>query len=129
MENNSLVTRGDSFDVGQAQPQSNPNQGQPAQVIRRGGGQEDILIQALSNPSAFVDEMGLTDEQATNLRALVTGGGAALGAKYLSNAFGEPIAGALGALLGGYISKKVVKKAVRRRKNYLDNPNSFGGII
>ena len=123
------INGGDSFDTGSNYP-SVQGQRLPAQSPRRAPQQEDILIKALSNPSGFVEELGLSDEQAQNLRALVTGGGAALGVKYLGNAFGEPIAGALGALLGGYVSKKVVKKGgVRRRRNVLDEEERPGGIL
>ena len=126
---NELTQQGDSFDSTRL-PQVN----QPQQTRRRPAQQEDILIKAISNPASFMDELGLSDEQAKNLRCLVTGGGAALGVKYLGEAFGEPVAGALGALLGGYVSKKVIKRGgVKRKKNInlLDEETEErpGGII
>lgn len=124
VENLPAVRRGDSFDV------SEPQVGQTQQIqvpitVTRSGNQQDILINALSNPSDFINGLGLTDAQAKNLIALMTGGGAALSVKYLGDAFGEEIAGALGALLGAYGAKKVVKRG-RAKKTGIEE--LFNGL-
>jgi len=122
MDNESQLTRRDSFDIGTPEiPQSGQGQGQMSQPLR-----EDILIKAISNPDEVINSLGLNDEQCKNLQALITGGGAALGVKYLSNAFGIEIGGALGAILGGYVSRKIVKKSKKSTNRYF---NITEGII
>lgn len=132
-QNNStqIIRRGDSFDSA-----ISPSQGQQTQNIPvNPAGGEDILVQIMSNPEGFVNALGMTEEQAKNLRALLAGGATALSVKYLGDALSEPIAGAIGGLLGGYLSAKVVKKKKKEVVyNYgnrqLDRPGDqyFGGI-
>ncbi len=95
---NEIVKRGDSFDIGE-----------PGQH-NVGKQSEDILMSIVSNPSAFVETLGLTEAQAKNLASVITGSGSAFGYKYLSDAFGPEIAGAIGGFVGGYVAKKVVRK-------------------
>lgn len=130
-ENNQIVVRrNDSFDVEPTQP----GQGQTQQIPVRQNSSQDVLIQAMSNPTEFIESMGLSDQQAQNLRALLTGGGAALATKYLGDALSEPVAGALGAILGGIVSQKVVKKGRKKivytygNREVLREDQYFGGI-
>jgi hypothetical protein len=130
-QNTQIIRRGDSFDSA-----ISPSQGQQVQNVPvNPAGGEDILVQIMSNPEGFVNALGMTEEQAKNLRALLAGGATALSVKYLGDALSEPIAGAIGGLLGGYLSSKVVKKK-QRQVNYnygnrqMDRPENdyFGGI-
>ena len=88
--------RGDSFDIGQMTPQTQ----QPTQPE---------LIRILQNPNQLVNTLGLTPEQAENVRAIVTGAGAGVASKYLSQLIGERMAGAVGGFLGGFLSEKLLK--------------------
>lgn len=121
----SITRRGDSFDIGPSNQQGQQQDNGGQQIQRQQSG-EDILIKAISNPKDLVDSFGLSDEQVTNVRALVTGGGAALLTKYLGGALSEPVAGALGGLLGGWVSTKLVKRRKRSRDAFNDAFNNLG---
>ena len=90
-----LIRRGDSFDIGDTDSPVS---------------QEDILIKIVQNPSQLQEMLGLTEKQADNIRAALTGAGAGISSKFLSRAFGEEIAGAIGGFLGGHIARKIVKR-------------------
>lgn len=124
----SITRRGDSFDIAPSnqQGQQQGQQDNSGQQVQRQQSGEDILIKAISNPKDLVDSFGLSDEQVTNVRALVTGGGAALLTKYLGSALSEPVAGALGGLLGGWVSTKLVKRRKRSRDAFSDVFNNLG---
>ena len=67
------------------------------------------LEKLVANPEALKGLLGLTSAQAENVAAILTGGGAALSRKYLTQALGPALAGAIGGLLGGVISSKLLK--------------------
>ena len=90
-----LVRRGDSFDIGE---------------ITESPQEQDIFIKVMQNPQQLANMLGLDEKQAENLRAAITGAGAGLSSKFLANAFGDEIAGAVGGFLGGYIAKRVIGK-------------------
>lgn len=101
MESKELILRGDSFDIG-SYVASNPNIPQTQT--------EPEILRILQNPAQLTQMLSLTEEQASNISAIITGAGAGLSSKYLSKALGPEIAGALGGLLGGYVSGKIVGK-------------------
>ena len=71
---------------------------------------ENALANLISNPGAVSQMFNLNIEQSKNVKSLITGGAAALSHKYLSQMFGDELAGAIGGFLGGYISKRLVGK-------------------
>jgi len=83
--------RGDSFDIGSWET-----------------GETKDLMNLLSNPKSLVSSFNLTEKQSENVAAIITGGAAGLGRKYLSNYIGPELAGAVSGFLGAVISKKVV---------------------
>ena len=70
--------------------------------------QENALANIISNPGSLTNMFNLNAEQSKNVKSLITGGTAALSHKYLSQMFGDELAGAIGGFLGGYISKRLV---------------------
>ena len=86
--------RGDSFDIGEyTEPQ-----------------QQDMIVQIMQNPRQLADMLSITEEQAVNIRAAITGAGAGLSSKYLAKHFGDAVAGAFGGFVGGLISHKIFNK-------------------
>ena len=87
--------RGDSFDIGEfsESPQ-----------------ERDMIVRIMQNPRQLADMLNLDEKQADNLRAAITGAGAGLSSKFLANAFGDEIAGAVGGFLGGYIARRIIGK-------------------
>ena len=71
-------------------------------------GASAILQKLAQNPSAIKSILSLSEEQAVNVRALLAGGGAALGSKYLGNAIGDELAAAIGAIGGAYLAKHII---------------------
>ena len=92
--------RGDSFDIGQHDSQ--------AMVPH------DQVIRILQNPGQLAGLLNLTEEQAENIKGLITGAGAGLSSKYLANTFGDEIAGMIGGFIGGYVSRRVLGKKKRK---------------
>jgi hypothetical protein len=97
-----VVRRPDSFDTGHSSVES-------IQQNDRSATRPNGIASILSNPAA-IGSLGLTTKQAKNVRSLVTGAGAGLAHKYLSEAIGDELSGAVGAFLGAYLSKKVLGK-------------------
>ncbi len=91
-----IISRGDSFDIGNNI--NNPN----AQIT-----QNPEIIRVLQDPGALAALLGVSVAQAENIRAVLVGGGAALSTKYLSKHFGSAVAGALGGFISGMIADKV----------------------
>lgn len=90
------VSRGDSFDIGNDSTEvENPR---------------DIISTYLSNPQQLGQLFHLTDKQAENVSALITGGGSALTYKALSRYVGSELAGAIGGYLGGLVARKLIGK-------------------
>jgi len=90
-ESREVVKRGDSFDIGEV-----------------GQGQQEIISAVIQNPEKLAELLNLTEEQANNIRSLITGAGAGLSSKFLATALGEEIAGALGGFIGGFVAKRVI---------------------
>ena len=88
------VQRGDSFDIGREVTEP----------------KEPDVISVLQNPRALAGVLNITVKQAENLRATITGTGAGLASKFLSQYFGEEIAGAFGGLIGGYVSRRILPR-------------------
>ena len=93
-----VQNRGDGFDIG----------GETEYPVQQYDG--DQISKMLSNPQELANTLGLSRKQAQNVRSLITGGGAGLSSKYLSQFLGEEIAGALGGFVGGYVSRRLLKK-------------------
>lgn len=72
--------------------------------------QENAIANIIRNPAGLSKMFNLNVEQSKNVKSLITGGSAALSHKYLSQMFGDEIAGAIGGFLGGYISKRLIGK-------------------
>ena len=87
-----VQNRGDSFDIGESPSIREPQ-----------------IIEIIQNPEKLANMFGLTKEQVQNVRAAITGAGAGAASKFLSQYFGEEIAGAFGGFVGGMLSKKVFK--------------------
>ena len=68
------------------------------------------LLRLLEKPEQIRDSFNLNEEQAVNVRAIITGAGTGLSVKYLSKSIGTELSGVLGALLSAYISRKVFGK-------------------
>ena len=86
--------RGDSFDIGEYEsPQ-----------------ERDAIMRIMENPRQLAEMLNLNEKQAENLRATITGAGAGLSSKFLSQVFGDEIAGAVGGFLGGYIARRIIGK-------------------
>jgi len=99
LEKTGLVQRrGDSFDIGEYLPQNVPNVPQ------------DDVFRIIQNPEQLQDLLNINEEQAANIRAVITGAGAGLAHKYLSKPFGDAVAGGLGGLIGGIIASKLLRK-------------------
>lgn len=101
--NTTVVQRGDSFDIG------TPSGTHDVALAPEKG--EDIIIKALSNPGGLIESLNLTEAQKKNVQAVLAGAGAGLGLKFLSDALGEEISAAIGAVAGAYVAKKVIKRS------------------
>ena len=87
--------RGDSFDIGHDSHALVPH---------------DQIIRILQNPKQLADMLNLSEAQAENLKAAITGAGAGLSSKILSQHFGDEIAGMIGGFLGGYVAKRFIRR-------------------
>ena len=85
-----VIRRGDGFDIGTGQT----------------GGQDDI-IKIIQNPSQLANMLNLTEKQAANIRSLLVGAGTGGIHKLLSQQLGDEVAGAIGGLISGYVSRKI----------------------
>ena len=75
-----------------------------------GGGSGQVskaLESIMRNPRQLKSMFNLNEEQAVNVKSLVVGSGTAAAVKYLSNAIGTELSGAIGGFLSGYIAKKM----------------------
>ena len=88
-EERAIVKRGDSFDIGEV------------------SNQPEIISTIIQNPEKLTELLDLNAEQLNNIKSIITGAGAGLSSKFLSNALGDEIAGAVGGFIGGYISKRL----------------------
>jgi len=86
-----IVSRGDSFDIGSRE------------VMVR----EPEVIRIIQNPGQLAELLNIDMEQANNIKALITGGGAGMSAKYLSKYFGSSVSGAFGGFIAGIIADKI----------------------
>ena len=100
MVDRQLVRRNDSFDIGR----------QSIQPIEQSVEQQDILVNLLQNPQELMGALSLTEEQARNVSALISGAGAGAAYKYLSKHIGGELAAALGGFLGAVIARKIQGK-------------------
>ena len=66
------------------------------------------ILQLVQNPGMLREIFQLNPQQAENVQALLAGSGTALAVKLFSQHIGVELAGALGGLLGGYASRKVL---------------------
>ena len=87
--------RGDSFDIGELveSPQ-----------------ERDIIVRVLENPDRLAEMLNITETQAGNISAAITGAGAGLASKYLGKHFGNAVAGGFGGFLAGLIAEKMLGK-------------------
>ena len=87
--------RGDSFDIGEfsESPQ-----------------ERDMIVRIMQNPNQLRELLNITEEQADNISAAITGAGAGIAAKYLGKHFGGAVAGGFGGFLAGMIAEKIVGK-------------------
>ena len=88
---------GDDFDIGQFSGES-----------QFSGDPKDIITSLIANPRQLSNSFNLSSKQADNVAAIITGGVAGAGRKYLSRYIGAELAGAVSGFLGAFISKKVV---------------------
>lgn len=100
-EQHEIVRRGDSFEVG-SNIESPSGAGNPLKPT-------GMFMELLNNPSVLSKNLHLTQKQADNIASVLTGGGAAMGYKYLSKLFGPEIASAMGAALAAHVVKRLVK--------------------
>ena len=84
-----VIKRGDSFDIGE-------------QVV-----ESDKLIEIMQNPGQLANMLNLTEKQAANVRSLVVGAGAGGIHRLLSQQLGDEVAGMIGGLISGYISRRI----------------------
>ena len=87
--------RGDSFDIGETA--ETPTE-------------RDMIVRIMENPRQLAEMLNLDEKQADNVRAAITGAGAGLSSKFLSQTFGDEIAGAVGGFLGGWVAKRLIGK-------------------
>jgi len=73
------------------------------------GTASSAILQLAQNPGALRDLFQLNDQQASNVQALLTGSGAALAVKLFSKHLGVELSGAIGGLLGGHISRRIMQ--------------------
>ena len=65
------------------------------------------LMRLMENPSALGQQLNLSEEQALNVRSLISGMGSAAAVKYLSAHFGTELSAAFGGFAAAFISKKL----------------------
>ena len=87
--------RGDSFDIGD---------------ITEAPVEQDAIIRIMQNPGQLQDILNITESQAENISATITGVGSGLAAKYLGKHFGNAVAGGFGGFLAGLVAEKVMGK-------------------
>lgn len=90
-----IKRRGDSFDIGE---------------ITESPQEQDIIVRVLQNPRQLADMLNVTEEQANNISAVITGAGAGLASKYLGKHFGNAVAGGFGGFLAGLVAEKIMGK-------------------
>ena len=93
-------------------PQDRIKQLQDEVNFLRGGSSEDLsksLSTILGNPGALKQMFGLSDVQAKNVRAIISGSGSGLALKYLGDLLGEELAAGLGGFLSAYLAKRIVR--------------------
>jgi hypothetical protein len=71
------------------------------------GGISKVAALLANNPGAIKNKLNLTDEQTTNVKALVVGSGTAASVKWLSGAIGDELSAVLGAAASAYLAHKV----------------------
>ena len=96
MENRELQRRGDSFDIGEVGETSITD------------GRAPDIMSLIQNPQALISSFDLNQEQAQNVKSLITATGTGLGHKWLSKHIGDELAGALCGFASGYIAKKLI---------------------
>ncbi len=84
--------RGDSFDIGS---------------LTEAPQEQDMIVRIMQNPKQLSELLNISEEQAVNIKAVITGAGAGLSSKYLSKHFGDAVAGAFGGFVGGLIAQKL----------------------
>jgi len=72
----------------------------------RGSLTSKALMEFVQNPSALASMFSLTEGQAVNVRAAISGMGTAAAVKYLSKSFGTEIAAIIGAAASAYAARK-----------------------
>jgi hypothetical protein len=92
------AVRGDSFDVGQPQQ---------AQVL--GPKEQDQLDQLLQNPNQVARMLGITEQQARNVKSAIIGAGTGYIHNRLAPLFGDDIAAALGGYATSFITRKLIE--------------------
>ncbi len=95
-----IPQRGDSFDLGS-----------PGGAQSSGSGLSSMLSGFLSNPGALTNALGMTPEQAENVRGVLTAAGALAAHKMLAKYLGGTVAGAIGGGLAGFAADKVIKRS------------------
>ena len=98
------VLDSDGYEIG-----PDPDEPQPT-AIQRPPTPREIAADAITNPQRLQEKFELSDRQALNVASTINGVVCAASRKYLTKPFGGEIAGTIGGLLGGIISKKVVGK-------------------
>ena len=87
--------RGDSFDIGEF--------AEPSQ-------EQDLIVRIMQDPSQLQNLLNITEGQAENITAAITGAGAGLASKYLGKHFGNAVAGGFGGFLAGLVAEKIMGK-------------------
>jgi len=87
-----------------------PDQVLSAEEVKLLGGDGTVsskaLMQFVQNPGALANLFSLTDNQANNVRAVISGMGTAASVRYLSKAFGTEISAIIGAAVSAFIAGK-----------------------
>jgi len=76
--------------------------------MRGGGGLSPSVVKLLANPSQIKGLLQLNDEQATNIKAIISGAGAAFFNKHFGKSIGDEFSAAAGGFLAAWISKKIL---------------------
>ena len=97
---NYSTQRGDSFDIGTEDPAAGV---QPVTTSNPSNALGMLNTKELSHT------LGVSEDQAENLRALIVGGGTGAIYKLLSKKIGDQPAAVAGALLSGWLVKKYFK--------------------
>ena len=65
------------------------------------------LMRLIQNPGLIKGQFNLSDTQAVNVKALISGAGTGVAVKYLSQHIGTELSAIVGAFLSSYMARKI----------------------